>query len=139
MKDTMTTKDKQIQLPLPALDGQVSNAFPYLPASELTDLTRIIDALLRTFQPERLYVFGSRARGTPSRHSDVDLLVVVPDAGEYPHHLAQEAYRVVGHHLLPLDIVFMSHQEFHWRADVVTSLAATVLREGKLLYAAATA
>lgn len=64
---------------------------------------------------------------------------MVPDAGEYPHRLAQEAYRVVGHHLLPLDIVFMSHEEFEWRSGVVTSLPATVLKEGKLLYAAGTA
>lgn len=132
----MATTTKQISLTMRALGARVRRAFPHLAAAEQADLARIIDALLRTFQPERIYVFGSQARGTPCRHSDVDLLVVVPDAGEFPHHLAQEAYRVVGHHLLPLDIVFMSHEEFQWRADVVTSLPATVLREGKLLYAA---
>ena len=124
---------------MPALRARVRRAFPHLAAPELDDLTRIIDALLRTFQPERIYVFGSQARGTPSRHSDVDLLVVVPDAGEFPHHLAQEAYRVVGYHGLPLDMVFMSREEFEWRADVLTSLPAAVVREGKLLYATTTA
>jgi hypothetical protein len=67
------------------------------------------------------------------------LLIVVRDASKFPHHLAQEAYRVVGHHILPLDIVFMGREEFDRRADVESSLPATVLREGKLLYAAATA
>jgi hypothetical protein len=66
----------------------------------------------------------------------VDLLIVVPDAGQFPHRLAQEAYRVVGHHALPLDLLFMGREEFDWRAHVVTSLPATVLREGRLLYAA---
>ncbi|GAC1465444.1 MAG: hypothetical protein PVSMB7_09760 [Chloroflexota bacterium] len=64
---------------------------------------------------------------------------MVEDAGEYPHRLAQQACRVVGHHILPLEIAFMSRDEFAWRAGGVTSLPATVLREGKLLYAAATA
>ncbi|MDQ2741195.1 MAG: nucleotidyltransferase domain-containing protein [Chloroflexota bacterium] len=135
----MVTRSTQIPIAVPAQQARVRSAFPHLEATELEDLTRIIDALLRTFRPESIYVFGSQARGTPSRHSDVDLLVLVPDAGEYPHHLAQEAYRVVGHHVLPLDIVFMSRDEFEWRTDVVTSLPAAVVREGKLLYAATTA
>jgi hypothetical protein len=36
-------------------------------------LTRVTLALLRAFRPERFYGFGSQARGTPSRPSDVDL------------------------------------------------------------------
>ncbi|HEX8919383.1 MAG TPA: nucleotidyltransferase domain-containing protein [Chloroflexota bacterium] len=117
--------------------GKVRSALPHLGAAEAADVTRIVDTLLHVFQPEAIYVFGSQARGTPSRHSDVDLLVVVPDAGEFPHHLAQQAYRVIGHHVVPADIVFMSGPDFEWRADVTTSLPATVLREGKLLYGAA--
>ncbi|GAC1327015.1 MAG: hypothetical protein NVSMB22_18370 [Chloroflexota bacterium] len=139
MKDTMTKRGKQVQISMSALDDQVRSAFPHLATAELADLLRIIAALLHTFRPERIYVFGSHARGTPSRHSDVDLLLMVEDAGEYPHRLAQQACRVVGHHILPLEIVFMNRDEFAWRAGVMTSLPATVLREGKLLYAAATA
>jgi uncharacterized protein len=134
MKGTMAARSKQVQISRRALEVRVRRACPHLAAVEAADLARIVDTLLQTFQPERIYVFGSRARGTPGHHSDVDLLVVVADTGEFPHHLAQEAYRVVGHHILPLDIMFMSRREFDWRADVATSLPATVLREGRLLY-----
>jgi len=130
---------KQVQVSRGALEERVRRAFPHLAGVEAADLARVTDTVLQTFQPERIYVFGSHARGTAAHHSDVDLLVVVPDAGEFPHHLAQEAYRVVGHHLLPLDFIFMSREEFDWRANVATSLPATVLREGYLLYAAAAA
>ncbi len=139
MKEIVATTSRQVPMAMPALQVRVRRAFRHLTATELADLARIIDALLRTFRPESIYVFGSQARGTPSRHSDVDQFVVVPDAGEFPHHLAQEAYRVVGHHVLPPGMVFMSREEFEWRADVVTSLPAAVVREGKLLYAATTA
>lgn len=70
-------------------------------------------------------------------HSDVDLLIGVEDAGEYPHHLAQAAYAAIGPKSLPLDLVLMSRADFAWRSEVVTSLPATVLREGRVLYAAA--
>lgn len=138
MKHVMTTTSRQIEISTQTLEGRVCRVFPHLAPAERTELVRIFVALLGTFRPERIYLFGSQARGTPSRHSDVDLLVVVPDAGEFPYYLSQEAYRVVGHHVLPLDIVFISREEFEWRSNVVTSLPATVMREGKLLYATAT-
>jgi predicted nucleotidyltransferase len=111
-------------------------ALPHLGTAEAADIERIVEVLVRAFEPEAIYLFGSQARGTSVRHSDVDLFVVVRDAGAFPHHLAQEAYRLVGHHLVPLDIVFMSRSEFAWRTGVLTSLPATIVREGKLLYGA---
>lgn len=110
----------------------------HLSEEQAVDLSRVVDTLVQRFHPERIYLFGSQARGAATWNSDVDLLVVVPDAGVYPHHLAQQAYHAIGHHLLPLELVFMSREDFNSRAEVVTSLPATVLREGRLLYAAAT-
>jgi predicted nucleotidyltransferase len=99
------------------------------------ELERAVGILVSAFQPENIYLFGSFARGTPSEHSDLDLLVVVKDAGEYPHRLAQEAMRVIGPHRTPMDIMFLGRDEFDRRAKVVSSLPATVLREGRLLHA----
>lgn len=135
----MADTTKQIRSSRRILATRIRRHMPQLNDAEAKDLARVVNLLVLTFQPEQIYVFGSRTRGTPTSHSDVDLLVVVPDAGEFPHRLAQEAYRVVGHHILPLDIMFMGRSEFDWRAEVVTSLPATVLREGRLLYAASAA
>jgi uncharacterized protein len=41
-------------------------------------LPEIVRRLCDALQPERIYLFGSCAYGTPGRDSDVDLLVVVP-------------------------------------------------------------
>lgn len=134
----MATSDRQATSTR-VLETRVRHGFPHLSLAELAELARAIDVLSRTFQPERIYVFGSQARGTSSPGSDIDVLVVVRDAGDFPHHLAQEAYRDIGRHAIPLDIVFMSLTEFEWRAAVVTSLPAAVVREGELLYASPTA
>jgi predicted nucleotidyltransferase len=119
------------------IEPRVRRLLPHLSADERADLARILRTLVREFRPQNIYVFGSQARGDQDEHSDVDLLVVLPDAGEYPHHLAQAAYRALGHRLLSVELVFMSRDEFDWRAEVVSSLPATVLREGHVVYAAA--
>jgi predicted nucleotidyltransferase len=137
----MHTAEEQVTEPVgllhAPLEACIRRELPHLNLAEVADLARIVATLVRKFGPERIYVFGSQARGTSTWHSDVDLLVIVPDAGEFPHHLEQAAYRAIGHHLLPLEIIFMSGDEFAWRAEVVSSLPATVLREGRTLYAAA--
>ena len=40
-------------------------------------LVELVRRLVETFHPERIYLFGSRARGEGSPHSDYDLMVVV--------------------------------------------------------------
>jgi len=114
----------------------VRSVLPQLDAAEAADLVRVVTTLSHAFAPERIYVFGSQARRSPSPDSDVDLLVVLPGKAKHPHRLAQDAFRRIGPHALPLDLVFMGREEFDWRAEVVTSLPATVLREGHLLFAA---
>ena len=98
------------------------------------ELSRIVPLLVSAFQPEAIYLFGSTARGTANEHSDLDLLIVVQDAGEYPHRLSQEALHVIGPRRVPLDVIFMGREDFDWRTRVPTSLPSTVLREGKVLY-----
>jgi uncharacterized protein len=42
----------------------------------MTQITRLIVAEL---DPEEIILFGSHAWGTPHKHSDIDLCVIVPD------------------------------------------------------------
>lgn len=50
----------------------------HLPLSLRADLVPALENLVRHVQPQGLWLFGSWARGTASRRSDVDLLVLVP-------------------------------------------------------------
>lgn len=42
-------------------------------------LAEIVRRLVAAYQPERIYLFGSRARGEAGPDSDYDVLVMVPD------------------------------------------------------------
>jgi len=116
-------------------EERLGQQLPHLNAEELAELRDAIECLVHVLRPERIYAFGSQARGTPASDSDVDLLVVVPESDLPPYRLAQIAYRAVSPHLKPLDIIVMTRGEFDSRKPARASLPATVLREGRLLYA----
>ncbi|MCL5962197.1 MAG: nucleotidyltransferase domain-containing protein [Chloroflexi bacterium] len=118
------------------LEEQVRRALPDLGEIQLRDLAGVIERLVTAMQPDLIYLFGSYARGTAGFDSDVDLLVVVPESDLPPHRRDQLAYRAVGGHILPIDILVVTRREFERQRQSVSSLPATVLREGRVLYAA---
>lgn len=99
----------------------------------------ILEEIVRRLEPlgpERIYLFGSRARDDATEDSDYDILVVLPGSGETPPQLERDAYDLLWGLGVPVDIVLWRREEFDRRLSVIASLPATVVREGKLLYAA---
>lgn len=118
------------------LAERIRCALPRLAEHEVCELARVVERLAEAFQPERIYVFGSQTRGEATPDSDIDLLIVVAQADEPAHRLAQAAYRIATPHSLALDLLVMPLDEFERRSRALASLPATVLREGRVLYAA---
>jgi predicted nucleotidyltransferase len=48
----------------------------------MEDIQELADRIAREFQPEKIILFGSYARGNPTPDSDVDLLVIMPFEGK---------------------------------------------------------
>jgi predicted nucleotidyltransferase len=99
-------------------------------------LLRITQSLVEAYHPERIYLFGSRARGTGGPDSDYDLLVLVPDSAPPEcrrSRLAYEALWAVGS---AADVLVMTRESFDSRLHLTASLPATIVREGRLLFAA---
>jgi predicted nucleotidyltransferase len=99
-------------------------------------LAEIVRRLVEALQPERIYLFGSRARGDAGADSDYDLMVVVPHLTEPAYRLAQRAHSVLWGLGTAADILVWSRDAFDGRLHLKASLPATVLREGMLLHAA---
>lgn len=95
-------------------------------------ITRLVDA----YQPERVYLFGSMARGDQGPESDYDLLVVVADDATPQRQRSRLAYESLWGTGTAADVLVCTEGWFRSRVGVVTSLPAIVMREGKLLYAA---
>ena len=93
----------------------------------------IVERIVARFQPARILLFGSRARGTDNRWSDVDLLVVM-DEVEDKRRAAVEMSRSLGDLTVSKDIVVTTPDEIARRGNVVGSVLRAALREGKVVY-----
>jgi predicted nucleotidyltransferase len=99
-------------------------------------LAEIVRRLVEAYQPQRIYLFGSKARGDAGRDSDYDLMVVVPDDAPPERRRSRLAYEVLWGTGTAADVLVWTRQQFEERLHVPASLPATVAREGKVLHAA---
>lgn len=107
---------------------------------EVTDevLADMVHAIVREVDPERIYLFGSRARGAARQGSDVDLLIVVRDPFGPEHSCFQEinrVYRALSTFRVPNDVLLYASEEFAKWSRSINHVVGRCVREGKLLYA----
>jgi excisionase family DNA binding protein len=99
-------------------------------------VAEIVRRLVAAYDPERVYLFGSAARGDANPNSDFDFLVVVPDDASPDRLRSRRAYEALWGLGAAVDVLVTRRSAFEARAGVATSLPATVLEEGVLLHAA---
>lgn len=97
-------------------------------------LDQAVERLVAALDPERIYLFGSHARGDAGPDSDYDFMVVV--AGSTESSLARDraGYRALLGLGIAKDVLVWTREEFESRLHLKASLPATVVREGRLLY-----
>jgi len=95
----------------------------------------LLDSIVAHFNPQRVILFGSMARGDARPDSDIDLLVVVDDDTPAEVLSGKSAVRARSGYHGPLDILPCRASVFRTRAQARASLPATVMREGVTLYA----
>src|ERR1700693_3556509 len=96
-------------------------------------VAEMIRRIAEGFQPNKIIVFGSRARGTGEPDSDVDFLVVMPVTGSRRHQ-AIEIEMKLGGLGLSKDVILVTPEEFTAYRDVVGSIAYPAAHEGHVVY-----
>jgi uncharacterized protein len=101
-------------------------------------LAMIVEAVRRGYDPERIVVFGSHARGEAKAGSDVDLLVVKrTDAGQVDRIIAVSRllreYRRAPYRLA-FDILVQTPEELQALLAMGDSFTREVVREGRVVY-----
>jgi HEPN domain-containing protein len=95
----------------------------------------LLDSIVAHFNPQRVILFGSMARGDAGPDSDIDLLVVVDDDTPTERLSGRSVAEARAGYRGGADILPYRASVFRTRAQARASLAATVLREGVTLYA----
>ena len=93
----------------------------------------MVDRIVGQFQPARVVLFGSRARGAASEWSDVDLLVVLRNVAD-KRKAAIEIRRLLADLPVSKDIIVATPEEIARRGHVVGTVLHAALREGAVLY-----
>ena len=96
-------------------------------------LTDIVQRLVKAFEPDKIILFGSRARGDFHGQSDVDLLII-KDSQEPKHRRAGRAYIALSGIDAPKDILWFTPEEVEEWSEVKYHIATRATREGRVLY-----
>ena len=98
-----------------------------------TVIETMVERITARFQPARILLFGSRARGTANRWSDVDLLVVMEEVAD-KRQAAVEMRRALSDLPVSKDIIVTTPEEIARRGQIVGTVLRAALRDGKVVY-----
>ena len=105
--------------------------------SEISESPPVLDEMVQRiterFSPDKIILFGSRARGDARPDSDIDLLVLFSEV-EDPRQRAVELYQSLLDFPRPMDIVVSTTYRFERYRNVVNTVYWPASREGKVLY-----
>ena len=100
-------------------------------------LGEMIRAIVEAVQPERIILFGSRARGEARPDSDVDLLVVESEPFSVSRSRRKEMAKVcraLARYTFPIDILLYGRDELTRWERSANHIIGRALRDGEVLY-----
>ena len=120
------------------IEGEETDAGPQ-PAAQLSEPVRkVVEMIREGYDPEKIIIFGSHARGQASRHSDLDVLVIKDtDVGQFER--VRQVSDLVIPRPLPLDIIVKTPREIEERLARGDYFIRDILNEGVVAYERGTA
>jgi len=96
-------------------------------------LKSVVKRLVDGFQPQRIILFGSQARQTADKRSDVDILVICPIGGSRRELMVamDRALKGLG---IARDIIVLTPEEFETDRQIPGTVARPASLEGRTLY-----
>ncbi|CAA9448426.1 MAG: hypothetical protein AVDCRST_MAG80-2003 [uncultured Rubrobacteraceae bacterium] len=98
-------------------------------------LPEVVERIVERFDPLRIILFGSLARGEMDYDSDIDLLVVFEEVEwENKRELTVEIRRAIASIPVPIDVIVTDTDEIRRRGHLVGPILRPALEEGKVVY-----
>lgn len=96
--------------------------------------TQIVERAVASFAPERIILFGSRARGDHRDDSDYDVMFVVDPRGAERSVVEARVREALGDLCSMMDIIISFVADYAWRRTDVGTLEYMAEREARVLY-----
>ena len=98
-------------------------------------LPSVVELVAGRFDPFKVVLFGSLARGEANYDSDIDLLVVFDHVErENKRELTVEIRRALAEIPVPLDVIVTDVDEIERQGHIVGTVLRPALREGRVVY-----
>jgi predicted nucleotidyltransferase len=97
-------------------------------------ISTISKKIVENFSPEKIILFGSSARGTQTKDSDIDLLVIM-DSKQRPAKRSMEISKACRPKFISMDIIVRTPEEIKNRLQIGDYFIKEILEKGKVLYA----
>lgn len=107
------------------------------PSTTAPYLSLITERIVQQFQPLKIILFGSYARGDATTNSDLDLLIVMP-SGTHKRQQAIAIGQALADVPISKDIIVTTPEEIATYGQLVGTILRPALREGTALYERAT-
>ncbi len=96
-------------------------------------IDEIAGKIVENIKPEKIFLFGSYAKGTHTEDSDLDLIIV--NKTDLPKHKRGiEIRRLFYRQLIPMDIKVYTPQEFENESSNPYAFLHTAIKNSKKLY-----
>ena len=94
----------------------------------------MVKRIVSGFNPDKIILFGSYARGEAQSDSDIDLIVVIPNCKDRKA-VTINILKSLSDLPVSKDILVTSPQELLTRGNLVSTVLYPALQEGTILYA----
>jgi uncharacterized protein len=100
-------------------------------------IVKILQKLVAEYQPIKVILFGSYAYGSPTRDSDIDLLIIKESSDRFLDRCVQVQSILTGlHRSLPVEPIVLTPGELEKRLSMGDQFIQEILTRGEVLYAA---
>jgi predicted nucleotidyltransferase len=93
----------------------------------------ITTQIIEKYEPEKIILFGSAARGESGSDSDADFLIIKKETPFYGADRIRELSRIVNRNI-PVDFLVYRPEEFEKRVEMGDPFLKAIIKEGKVLY-----
>ena len=97
------------------------------------EIQKLVNEIAVGYKPEKIYLFGSYANGTPNEDSDIDLFIV-KNTDRRRHERTEDVVLAIKDYISAMDIIVYTPKELETAMTYFMNIGKIAVNTGKLMY-----